>query len=170
MTGRGRGRSGGPRGPPPQAYGVGRGSRGPPGAQNLRPPPPPPGAPPGAPSSRPPAPRRPAPANLSNIEDAESIAAGSGSTVSMFHLYQHAFSIEYVPPDQYFMSMHGLFSQVGQSHGPAALKRKVIASKQFIGAFRDVSNHRSERCDIFRNLIPILTKGTDFTHHRRGCR
>merc|ERR1711892_1492268 len=88
MTGRGRGRSGGAQGPPPQAYGVGRGSRGPPGAQNLRPPPPIPGAPtsrpppPGAPSSRPPAPRRPVPANLSNIEDAESIAAGSGSTVS----------------------------------------------------------------------------------------
>ena len=115
MTGRGRGRSGGPRGPPPQAYGVGRGSRGPPGAQNLRPPPPTPGAPtsrpppPGAPSSRPPAPRRPVPANLSNIEDAESIAAGSGSTVSI-----------------------------------------------------QGCNHRGERCDIFRNLIPILTKGGRF--------
>ena len=126
MTGRGRGRSGGPRGPPPQGYGVGRGSRGPPGAQNLRPPPPPPGAPtsrpppPGAPSSRPPAPRRPVPAIP--IEDAESTAAGSGSTVSMFYLHEHAFSIEYVPtPVQYFRSLQGSLSQVGQFHDPGEL-------------------------------------------------
>jgi len=139
MTGRGRGRSGGPRGPPPQGYGVGRGSRGPPGAQNLRPPPPPPGAPPsrlpppGGPSSRPPAPRRPVPANLSNIEDAESIAAGSGSTVSSGTLAMSSLSTGDVTSSSISLGLEAS-KKSSSSDSPEETKAEVDVSRIMGGA------------------------------------